>query len=81
MPAIGDHADRRAQPPRVLEPVLERHLAVAAAPEDEHGAADALEPVARVVPRERDAGGERVGVELRRAQEPVDRSVAQHVCV
>ena len=38
VPAVGDHAERRVQAPRVLEPVLERHLAVAGAPEHEHRA-------------------------------------------
>ena len=45
MTAVGDHAQRRAEPPRVFEAVLEGDLPVAGPAEHEHGAADAVELV------------------------------------
>src|SRR5205814_6461814 len=55
MPAVGDHPQLGAQPPRVLESVRQRHLPVAGAPQDEHRGADAFEVFAGVLGRERDA--------------------------
>ncbi len=49
MAAVGDHPDRCTQSAGILEPVLERNLAVARAPEHEHGAANAVEVLSRVV--------------------------------
>ena len=51
------------------------------APEDEHRAADAVELLARIVADEREAGAERVGVQRRPAQEPVDGALGQQIGV
>src|SRR5205085_11313349 len=71
--AVGDDAERSPEPPRVLEAVLDRHHAVARAPEDETGAADAVEIEPRVVADKRAACGHDVTVEHRRGQEAPDR--------
>ena len=49
--AVGHDSQRRLQPPRVVERVVDRHLRVACTPDDETGAAD--------VARGRDAGRRR----------------------
>ena len=79
--AVGDHPERRVQAAGVLETVLERHLPVAGAPEDEHGAVHALEVAARVVGGERQAGADRIRVHERPAQEPVHRALGEQVRV
>ena len=81
VPAVRDHPQRRAQPARVLETVLERHLPVAGAPEDEHRAADAVEVAARVVCDERQPRTERVRVQQRPLQEAVDGPLGEQVGV
>ena len=53
VPAVGDHPQRRSQPPRVLERVANRELMVARAPEHEDGTADAVEIEPDVVADER----------------------------
>src|SRR2546426_11721854 len=47
--AVGDDPERRPQPPRVLEPVLERNEPVAGAPEDERRASHTVQVGSRVV--------------------------------
>jgi hypothetical protein len=79
MAAVGDHAERRVQAARVLEAVPDRHLTVATAPQDEHGAGDAVEIAARIVGGEREAGSERVRVHRRPAQEPVHRALGERI--
>src|SRR5262249_39085794 len=56
MAAIGNEAEGRVQPARVLEAVDDRHQPVARAPEDEHGTADPVEVLARVVRGQREPG-------------------------
>jgi hypothetical protein len=53
MAAIGDSSQRRAQPPCVLERVVDRQLVIAGAPEQQRRAADAVEVSPRVVEDER----------------------------
>ena len=72
MTAVRDHPQRRAEPARVLEAVLERHLPVAGAPEEKHRAAHPLEVATRVVRGERQSGPDRVRMQQRAPQEAVD---------
>ena len=70
-----------SQAARVLEAVLDRHLLVARAPEDEHRAANPVELLPRVVADQRPSGADRVGVEGRPAQQPVDGALGQQIGV
>ena len=68
--AVGDRPQRRAQPARVLECVVDRHLPVAGAPEDERRSADALEVEPRVVADEHLQRAPGIGVPLGAREEP-----------
>src|SRR5207253_7611034 len=63
--AVGDQTQLRVEETRVLEAVLDRHLPVAGAEEDERRTADALDALARVAVGEREPGAERIGVQPR----------------
>src|SRR5581483_12340299 len=62
VPAIGDHAKRRAEPARVLDAVLQRYPVVVRAPEAETRARHAVEVGARVARDERLSRRDGVGV-------------------
>ena len=72
VPAVGNRPELRTQASRVLERIVDRNLAVARAPEDEHGAAHALEVEPRVVLDENLHRAPRVRVPLGPGEEAVD---------
>jgi len=61
--AVGNRPERRAQPPGVLERVVDPHLQVPRTPEHERRAAHALEVRTGVFRDERLARADDVGVE------------------
>src|SRR5439155_25360616 len=71
MPAVRDHAERGAQPPRVLEAVCDRHHRVTCSPQHETWTADAIEMSTGILAGESLPGAPRVRVQLLRRQEPL----------
>jgi hypothetical protein len=77
VPAVGDDPERGAEPPRVLERVVDWHLVVACSPEHEARAANAVEVLPRVVPHEGAGRADRVRMQLGSGQQPVDGALAE----
>src|SRR6185503_5371321 len=73
MPGRGQDADRRPEPPRVLETVSEGHEPVARAPDEKGWAADAVEVGTGVVSEQGAACAADVGVLRGAFEEAEDR--------
>src|SRR5437763_16872689 len=72
--AVGDHSERRAEPPGELEAVGEAELIVASAPEDEGRAGQLAELLAHVVGGDGPRRADRIPRQPRPLEEAVDRS-------